>query len=397
MLTLVEPVTDRSSLALASEEENQAFASGDDLREFSAFGYPVAAKGAGIRVIGEIYLWHAFDDEHQPALQLYSESVAAGMATRIHGFSGSPVLVDKKVVGHLWRIVEDPDPKNSGRPAFGLIYASPVAGLRQLLGGKATREVRPVDTSAGDGMLQMLDKLRSAEVPAQVIQLYSEWQRVGLPQSIGLAHAAQRLIELDMPEAALDLLKDGGDALRMRQLRALALDKAGRTEESLGILLKIKDEEGDLAESRGLLGGRYKQQWLKDRSKGKDFLIAAHDVYSESFKRTLDSYPGINAAATALYLGKPEECHRIASDIVNRLLSAPNQLANDKWLLATVAEGNLLLGKIDDARAWYRKAVAADPHATQAIDTMRGQAELDLNEMGKPPDSLKDAFDIPPA
>jgi tetratricopeptide (TPR) repeat protein len=410
LLKLHERITDRSSVALASDSEVQSFASYAALCEFLAYGYPVAAKGAGILVRGEVYLWRAVDSNRKPALQLHCESVAAGMATPVHGFSGSPVLVEQKVVGHLWRIIEDP--QTPGRPAYGLVYASPAAGLLAMLNGKrsvmgdtdATKRVAwasadasrqpTVETTPAEavsnGMLQMLSKIGSAKTPLEVDEVYKTWQKSRLPKAIGLAHAAERLINIGAPNDALGLLSDGGNSLRMRQLRALALDRAGRREESLSILLEIQQEEGDYAESRGLLGGRYKQQWLD--TDNKDFLIAAYETYADAYEKTLDSYPGINAAATALYLGKSEESRRIAREVVERLMSVPEKLVGKQWLLATVAEGHLLLGNLDDARVWYKKAIDADPQAKDSITVMRRQASRNLLALNLPVDALENAL-----
>jgi len=409
LLNLKEKASDVQVLSLATDDDVRTFASDDDSsRVFRAYGYPLAAKGAGILVKGEVYVWRGLESDHKPALQLRSDSVAAGMATPIHGFSGSPVLVERKVVGHLWRIIEDP--QNPGRPAFGLIYASPAAGLRSMLhdGESADlkkRSVIPLDVTldspghvrepaaaAGlsNGMLQLLFQLRGESTPAGVDEVYKRWQASGLPRTIGLAHAAQRYIDLNEFDLAIRLLEGAGDSLRIRQLRALALDKAGRSEESLAILLKINEAEGDYAESRGLLAGRYKRQWIATGN--KDFLIAAYEVYADAYQRTLDSFPGINAAALALYLGKAEESKRVAAEVVARLKSTPDRLDKDQWLLASMGEGYLLLGNLEEARQWYQKAMNRDRAAKQSIEVMHAQARRNLEALHLPPDSLDLAF-----
>jgi len=48
---------------------------------------------------------------------------SAGMAANVHGFSGSPVMVERMIVGHLTRILGDDE--NPGKAAYGYLYAVP--------------------------------------------------------------------------------------------------------------------------------------------------------------------------------------------------------------------------------------------------------------------------------
>lgn len=106
---------------------------------WDGYGFPVVAKGAGIPLGGAVSDPAAQDDLGTPVLILSSPEVAAGMATPIHGFSGSPVVVEGAVVGHLKRIIPDPgaDPASPGRhprPAFGYVYAVPSSAVLKLMG-----------------------------------------------------------------------------------------------------------------------------------------------------------------------------------------------------------------------------------------------------------------------
>jgi CheY-like chemotaxis protein len=117
---------------------------------WDGYGYPAVAKGAGIPLEGAVRDPAARDDLGAPVLILASPEVAAGMAAPIHGFSGSPVVVEGAVVGHLKRIIPDPgmDPTGSGRnprPAFGYVYATPSNAVLTLM-GMSPEEHDPVIT-----------------------------------------------------------------------------------------------------------------------------------------------------------------------------------------------------------------------------------------------------------
>src|SRR5262249_1132974 len=59
-----------------------------------------------------------------------------GNASPLHGFSGSPVLVDGAVVGHLTKHLGDPDDRR--RAAYGLVYACPIRAVHDLLDAQHT-------------------------------------------------------------------------------------------------------------------------------------------------------------------------------------------------------------------------------------------------------------------
>lgn len=125
LLLLDEPLTDRAPLELG-------VGSASRLAPWFTFGYPEVAKADGTNFAGVV------DDpdgrkEGRPAIVLTSEKIAAGMASPIHGLSGSPVVVGRAVIGHIASI--RPDSDFPQRAAFGEVYASPIGGVIQLLEG----------------------------------------------------------------------------------------------------------------------------------------------------------------------------------------------------------------------------------------------------------------------
>jgi hypothetical protein len=124
ILHLASPVTSVRPLTLAGRVSHKAV--------WDGYGFPRVGKGQGIPLTGEVLDPDGRDTRNAPALILYSNQIAAGMATPLHGFSGSPVVVNDAVVGHLKRFVSDPD--DDMRPAFGLVYACPSSAVLKLLG-----------------------------------------------------------------------------------------------------------------------------------------------------------------------------------------------------------------------------------------------------------------------
>jgi hypothetical protein len=99
-------------------------------RHWNTYGFPSIGEGALLPLEGKVLDWDALDTKGRKAIILYSHQVAAGMAARISGFSGSPVLIDGFVIGHLKRVLSENE--NPGRPALGMLFATPAALIAQL-------------------------------------------------------------------------------------------------------------------------------------------------------------------------------------------------------------------------------------------------------------------------
>jgi hypothetical protein len=102
---------------------------------WDCYGFPATAGSSGfvtgVPIDGHVQDPDATDDAGHRALLLYSEMIAAGNASPLHGFSGSPVVVGGAVIGHLTKHLGDPDDRK--RAAYGLVYACPVNAVRALL------------------------------------------------------------------------------------------------------------------------------------------------------------------------------------------------------------------------------------------------------------------------
>lgn len=117
-----EPV-DAEPLRLADSLKRKAV--------WDGYGYPAVAKKAGLPIDGEVLDPDTEDDRGRRSILLYSRMVAAGQASPLHGFSGSPVLVNRAVVGHFKKHLGDPDDRRRG--AYGMVYACPIDAVQALL------------------------------------------------------------------------------------------------------------------------------------------------------------------------------------------------------------------------------------------------------------------------
>ena len=123
VLSLPQPIETIAPLRIAGACMRKA--------PWEGYGFPDLTKG-GIPIEGVVMDPESVDDQNIKVLLLKSEQVAAGEASPLHGFSGTPVLVEGLVVGHIKRYIKDKE--SPLRPAYGYVYATPSADVLNLLG-----------------------------------------------------------------------------------------------------------------------------------------------------------------------------------------------------------------------------------------------------------------------
>lgn len=194
--------------------------------------------------------------------------------------------------------------------------------------------------------------------------------------------AAESLIQLDAPVDAVQALGGIPLSLRRDQLMALGMAKTGTPqalEEAFRILEALGNAGHTDPETAGILGGRYKDLWLQ--SGARVHLEKSHATYMDAFEASLNPYPGINAAATAFWLGDQALSQNIARRVL-KLLQATPPSARDCWHLATEAEAMLLLGDHNTANALYTKACESCDHASGIVAIIERQLNLHENKLG---------------
>lgn len=357
---------------------------------FDGYGFPLAARQAGITFEGIVSNPDSFDDLGAPVLELTSKEVSAGMATPFHGFSGSPVLVDGLVVGHLKRCIADPADPN--RPAFGKVFASRIDAMVALLSSLPlpNAPVQHVVVPPAPGSSAQRHDAAKVQAMAQ------RWLADDSLSEQARLDAAESLIQLAAPAEASALLQHAAPGLRSRQLSALASAKMGgaaNIAHALQMLEQLYAEGHVDPETSGILGGRYKQRWLHSQQPGD--LERAFDIYRRSFETTPDHYPGINVAAISLWRGDKTLSQTVARQVRQMLEDKP-AASRTAWDQASLAEANLLAGDTAAALAQYRSAAAACQYAKGSLDIMRDQLQRNAQALQLPPPLFDGLFDPPP-
>ncbi len=104
----------------------------------------------------------------------------------------------------------------------------------------------------------------------------------------------------------------------------LYFSRSGNLQEALKRLEPLYARYMDDGEMAGVTAGVYKRLWRSDKTDGKR-LEQSHRAYRHGWdvSRQSNAYLGVNAAATALWLGRPEDAREIAAVVRNSYCAAP--------------------------------------------------------------------------
>jgi class 3 adenylate cyclase/tetratricopeptide (TPR) repeat protein len=253
--------------------------------------------------------------------------------------------------------------------------------------------------------------------------LWTRWQQCRVipacPADIHLK-LGEAILQRGEPILAYDVLSRGMACLdgqrdlavedqellvRLRQLCALALAQSGATERARGLLVQLCEEGHDDPETLGLLGRVYKDlaslaksetergKWLKEawRSYHRGFEKGdrAYQTVGQEKAAAEAFYCGINSAAVQVLRGHLKAA-RVAAARVREICEARLAGAEragsegDYWLRATLGEAELICGRYDEARKWYKAAVALASGNWRELSSTRRQLRLLAGQLGEP-------------
>jgi tetratricopeptide (TPR) repeat protein len=204
----------------------------------------------------------------------------------------------------------------------------------------------------------------------------------------------ERLLDRGRPDEAQTLLTAASarfpDEPRLRQLQGLLWSRTGQLEKACACLEAL-ESTGRVAdeETRGILAGVYKQRADAEPSRRNELLIKSHEKYMQGWQASAKSngYLGINAAATALWLGRAKESVRIAKVVYQLIEERRKRVAPGFlycWDQLTLAEAHLLLKEWNDATRWYAEAKKQFPQFAKVHDVARTQANKSLIALRQP-------------
>ena len=202
---------------------------------------------------------------------------------------------------------------------------------------------------------------------------------------------------------ALDVLGEGlshhsGD-LRLTQLFGLSKIKCGYLIDARDLLSNLVKQGNQDEETLGILGRVYKEMWLNASGGSADHpsLKKSRNLYLKAFINTQGNYSGINAASLSLIMGDTATAHKLARRVISICSESLKQEANkrDYWIIATLGEAFILLGKHEQARKYYGLARKIAGKNYSSIASTRRQLKLLSRYTGVEEDVLA-TLEIPP-
>jgi tetratricopeptide (TPR) repeat protein len=202
----------------------------------------------------------------------------------------------------------------------------------------------------------------SATLPALAAQLLISGGRY--PEALAVLDKAQRRFRR---------------SVRLRQLRGLALRRAGRNADALFELERLRADGHQDPETLGILAAAWTASW--QASGEADELERARDLYASAFERTpSDTYAGINAASKSAMVGDTEQARSIAKRVLDLLRSQQEKRGgeppDDYWERVTEPEALLLMGEFADSLRLYHAARIAHQTEVGSIRSTANQLSL---------------------
>ena len=262
----------------------------------------------------------------------------------------------------------------------------------------AAANIPPIDSKMLANSGQMLKFVR-------LVERYEQSGRLGAGSRFGqdddslvmnpevTAAMCEILLNRGKPNQSLTLaesnLKRNPRSIRLQQLSALAYSRTGQESKGMAIISRLIQKGNRDDETLGIGAGIYKRLGAKEKSRAK--LQLSHDYYSEVWRRSNPKllYHGVNAAATALYLGNAKLCRSYAASVhyaaIHRLagIKSTPLRANglNLWDRLSHAEALLLLGRIGEESACYSDVFQAGKMASGMIKTARMQLKSNVQHM----------------
>jgi tetratricopeptide (TPR) repeat protein len=198
---------------------------------------------------------------------------------------------------------------------------------------------------------------------------------------------AQLRLAAERPSAQVDVLvghiETGAVTISVKAIVnvALALDQAGRRDESVAFLERYKNHDSDI---KGVLAGRIKRLWFDTEQAA--YAERALALYEEALgaASTPDqlSYLAINVAFMKLVFAGDAGAARAMATLA---LEKASSVRDDVWRTATVAEAHLYHERVQEALAEYRRLLTmqgeAWKHQSASLQASRIAAKLGRRDL----------------
>jgi len=212
----------------------------------------------------------------------------------------------------------------------------------------------------------------------------------------------EKVLNQGEPLLAYDVVSEGlknrPKDVRLQQLQGLALARSGASERANCILEQLRTEKHIDEETLGMLARTYKDMAARSQSPGaaQNFLRRAAEIYADAYQLKGGYWTGINAATTALLIGKTRRAVSLAKQVnVACLRRLRRARADHYWLFATLGEAALILRDWSQAANWYRQAGQVGRRRFGDLQSSRRNARLVLRHWKVDSSEIEQYLHIP--
>ena len=265
---------------------------------------------------------------------------------------------------------------------------------------------RSLKKSASGSVVEKIVKALRTSAPVDLAGLMAIWRSRDLEEWSSSPRIyrllGERILKQGEPLLAYDVVSEGlknyPTDVRLRQLQGLALARSGATDSANRILEQLCAEKHIGEETLGMLARTYKDRATHSKSARdvRKFLRRAAETYAHAYEINGGYWVGINAATTALLIGKKERATKLAKNVRLSCLRELRNVRSDKyWLSATLGEAALILRDWSQATNWYGQAGQIGRHRFGDLQSSRRNARLLLRHWKADRSEIERCLQIP--
>jgi len=198
-------------------------------------------------------------------------------------------------------------------------------------------------------------------------------------------------------DVVMEGLRHFPDDVRLTQLFALSQIKCGFLLEARDLLTTLVKKGHEDEETLGILGRVYKDMWqiAGEGERDHPYLQKSRNLYLKAFLNSRGYYSGINAASLSLIMDDWEKAERLARIVIKMCRELySGEMRDGYWVLATLGEAYVILGRKEQAILCYRKARALIDRNFSELASTKRQLRL-LRRYTDVDDAVVDTLVIP--
>jgi len=181
----------------------------------------------------------------------------------------------------------------------------------------------------------------------------------------------------------------------------LALARSGATQRANNLLLELVNSGKKDEETLSLLARTHKDLWrqaILPEERNQQIALAGQR-YQQAYQINRCYYPAINAATMTMLMGDEEQARAIAAEVREKCLAQLPRFyeksEDNYWLLATLGEAALILGRDLEAEEFYSQAVKLEKGQFGDLSSTRRNATMIVQYRQGDMELIKRCFQIP--